>query len=74
VGVFGERIHHHPLVRLQFIRGGDDLLSNRVVGILRIDQRNEVGRNVHPEETLGGQGPALALRERDDLLQLLHRV
>src|SRR3989304_14206 len=49
VTVLGERVLHHPREGLRLAPEGDDLAAERVVGVLRVDQAQEVRRDVQAE-------------------------
>ena len=49
VAVLGERVLHHRGEGLVLAAGRDDLAADRVVRVLRVDQADEVGRDVDAE-------------------------
>ena len=74
VAVLGEGVLHHPREGAQLRADRDDLAADRVVGIVGIDERDEVGRDVHPE-LVGRREPlALVVGQVEDLLEILERV
>ena len=74
VAVLGERVLHHPGEGAQLGADGDDLAADRVVRVVGVDERDEVGRDVHPE-LVGRREPlALVVGQVEDLLQVLERV
>ena len=59
VAVLGERVLHHRREGLLLAAERDDLAADRVVRVVRVDQADEVRRDVDAE--LVGRGQALAL-------------
>ena len=74
VRILRQRIFHHGGERFEFRGGRDHLSAHGVVGIGRVDQRDEVRRDVHPEQVGGRQSFRLALGELEDLSDLVRRV
>ncbi len=74
VAVLGERVLHHRGERLLLTAERDDLAPDRVVGVLRVDQADEVGRDVDPELVRGAEAVALLVGQLQDLLDLLEVV
>ena len=74
VAVLGQGVLHHPGEGPQLRADRDDLAADRVVGIVGVDQRHEVGRDVHPELVRRRQALALVVGQVEDLLELLERV
>ena len=74
MGILGQGIFHHGSEGFQLWGGGDDLLADWVVGVIGVDQRDEVGGHVHPEQAGGGEGFALAFGQREDVLEIFDGV
>ena len=74
VAVLGERVLHHPGEGAVLARGRDDLQADRVVGVLRVDQAHEVGRDIDPELVGHREALALLIGQLEDLLDLLEVV
>jgi hypothetical protein len=74
VAVLGEGVLHHPREGAQLRADRDDLAADRVVGIVGIDERDEVGRDVHPELVGRRETFALVVGQVEDLLEVLQRV
>ncbi len=74
MAVLGERILHLPGEGAHFLHGGDDLLADWVVGVIRVDERNKVGGHIHAEEIGAGKRFFLARLELEHLLELLHGI
>ncbi len=74
MAVLGERVLHHPGEGTQLGSDRDHLAADRVVRVVGIDERDEVGRDVDPE-LVGRREPlALVVGQVQDLLELLERV
>ncbi len=74
VAVFRQRILHHGSEWHHLPCGGDHLLADWIVRIVRIDQRNEVGRDIHAKQVRCRERFPLAVGERDNLFKLLGGV
>ena len=74
VAVLGERVLHHPGEGAVLAGGRDDLQADRVVRVVRVDQADEVGRDVDPELVRRGEPLALVVGQVQDLLDLLEIV
>jgi hypothetical protein len=74
VAVLGQRILHHRSEGLVLAAGRDDLAADRVVGVLGIDQADEVRRDVDPELVGGRQPFALLVGQLEDLFDLIELV
>ena len=74
VAVLGQRVLHHRGEGLLLASERDHLATDRVVGVLRVDQADEVGRDVDPELVRGAQTGSLLIGELEDLLDLLEVV
>ena len=74
VAVLGERVLHHRGEGLLLAPERDDLAADRVVRVLRVDQADEVRRDVDPELVGGGQPFALLVGQLEDLLDLVELV
>ena len=70
VAVLGERVLHHRGEGLVLATARDDLAADRVVGVLGVDQADEVGRDVDPELVGRRQAVALVVGQLEDLLDL----
>ena len=70
VPVLGEAVLHHPGEAAQLAAERDDLAPDRVLGILGVDEADEVGRDVDAELVGGGQALALLVGQLQDLLDL----
>ena len=74
VAVLRERVLHHRGEGMRLAAARDDLAADRVVRVLRVDQADEVGRDVDPE-LLGRREPlALVVGQVEDPLDLLEIV
>ena len=74
VAVLGERVLHHRGEGLLLAAERDDLAADRVVGIVRVDQADEVRRDVDAELVRRGEPVALLVGQVEDLLDLLEVV
>ncbi len=74
MAVFSQRVFHHRGKRDHFSGSGDNLLADRIVRIIRIDQGDKVRGNIHPEQVRGRQGLALAGGKMDDFIEFLNRI
>ena len=74
VAVLGERVLHHRRERLVLRADRDDLAADRVVGVVGVDERDEVRRDVDPELVRRREALALFLGEVEDLPDLLEVV
>ena len=74
VAVLGERVLHHRREGLLLAAEGDDLAADRVVRVVRVDQADEVGRDVDPELVRRRQAVALLVGQVEDRLDLLEVV
>src|SRR3990172_5284687 len=74
VTVLGERVLHHPREGLRLAPEGDDLAAERVVGVLRVDQAQEVRRDVHAELVRRREALALLVGQLQDPLDFLEVV
>ncbi len=70
VAVLGEGVLHHRGEGLLLAAGRDDLAADRVVGVVRVDQADEVGRDVDTELVRRRQAQALIVGEVQDRLDL----
>ena len=70
VAVLGERVLHHRGERLLLPAGRDDLAADRVVRVVRVDQADEVGRDVHAELVRRREPQALVVGQVQDRLDL----
>ncbi len=74
VAVLGQRVLHHRGERLLLAAERDHLAPDRVGRVLRIDEADEVGRDVDPELVGRAQAGPLLLGQLEDLLDLLEVV
>ena len=74
VAVLGERVLHHRREGLLFAAGRDDLAADRVGRVLRVDEADEVGRDVDAELVRRGEPFALVVGQLEDGLDLLEVV
>ncbi len=74
MAVLGERVLHHRGEGLVLAAGRDDLAADRIVGILGVDQADEVGRDIDPELVGRRQPFALLVGQLEDLLDLSELV
>ena len=74
VAVLGERVLHHRGEGAVLAADRDDLAADRVVRVVRVDQADEVRRDVDPELVRGGETGALVVGQVEDLLDLLEVV
>ena len=74
VAVLGERVLHHRREGLLLAPERDDLAADRVVGVVGVDQADEVRRDVDPELVRCAQAGALLVGEVEDRLDLLEVV
>ena len=74
VAVLGERVLHHRRERLVLRSDRDDLAADRVVGVVGVDERDEVRRDVDPELVRRREALALFLGQIEDLPDLLEVV
>jgi hypothetical protein len=74
MAVFSQGIFHHGCKGLHLLCTRNDLLADRVIWVLRIDQRDEVRGHIHAEQAAGLECFALALGQRDDLFYFLDRI
>jgi hypothetical protein len=70
VAVLGQRVLHHRGERLVLRGDGDDLAADGVAGIVRVDEADEVGRDVDPELVRSAQALAFLVGQVEDLLDL----
>ena len=70
VAILGERVLHHRGEGLVLATARDDLAADRVVGVLGVDQADEVGRDVDPELVGCGQAVPLVIGQLEHLLDL----
>ena len=70
MAVLGERVLHHRGERLRLAAARDDLAADRVVRVLRVDEADEVRRDVDPELVRRRQTLALVVGQLEDLLDL----
>ncbi len=62
VAVFRQRVFHHGGEGHQLTGGGDDLLAHRVVRVIGVDQRDEIGGDIDAEQARRGEGFASRCR------------
>jgi hypothetical protein len=74
VAVFRQRIFHHGCERYHLGIGRDHLLSYGIFRIVRINQRDEVRRNIHAEQAAGIQGFLFGLVQRNHFVNFFHRI
>ena len=78
MAVLGQRVLHHRRERLLLAAGRDDLAADRVGRVVRVDEADEVGRDVHPELVRARTGPrarpAVRLRTRSISSSVLTRL
>jgi hypothetical protein len=73
MAVLGEGVLHHPGERAELRADGDEA-ADRVVRVVGVDERHEVGRDVDPE-LVGSREPlALVVGQVEHLLEVLERV
>ena len=70
VAVLGERVLHHRGEGLLLPAGRDDLAADRVVRVVRVDQADEVGRDVDAELVRRREPQALVVGQVQDRLDL----
>ena len=74
VAVLGERVLHHRGERLLLAAGRDDLAADRVGGVVRVDQADEVRRDVDAELVRRREPLTLVVGQVQDRLDLLEVV
>ena len=74
MAVLREGVLHHRGERLLFPPKRNHLAPNGVVGILRIDQADEVRSDVDPEFVRGGEPGPLFVRQLQDPLDLVEVI
>ena len=70
VAVLGERVLHHRREGLLLAAERDDLAADRVVRVRRVDERDEVRRDVDAELVRRAEALALLVGQLQDLLDL----
>ena len=70
VAVLGERVLHHRGERLLLTAGRDDLAADRVGRVVRVDQADEVGRDVDAELVRCRETLPLVIGQVQDRLDL----
>ena len=61
MAVLGQRVLHHRGEGHQLRISRDDLLAHGIIGIVWVDQRDEIRRDIHPEKVSGRKRFTLAL-------------
>ena len=74
VAVLGERVLHHRGEGLLLAPERDHLAADRVVGVVGVDQADEVRRDVDPELVGGAEAGPLLVGQVEDRLDLLEVV
>ena len=64
--ILGERVFHHRIEAFQLAPGWDNLLPNRAVGIIRIDEAGEIRGNIQAESVPGRDTFDFARRQIDN--------
>ena len=72
VGIFGERVAHFTREGCDLICGGDNLFTDGVLRVIRINQGYKVGRDIHPKEARLTECFAFTLGEGQDLFKILN--
>ncbi len=74
MGVFCQGITHLAGKICDFVGSGDDLFTDRVQWIVRIDQGGEIGGDVYPEQTGLAERLFFAFGQREDLFKILNGI
>ena len=74
VAVFCQGILHHRGEGLHFLRAWDDLFTDGVIRIIRVDQGNEIRRDIHTEQTAGLERLTLTIGQRENFLNFFNRI